>query len=182
MQCETHPSVETHLTCQKCGKTICFQCMVQTPVGYRCEACARVRPNPLLMLSNDERIKVYGAAIGLAVAGGVIWGLIADTLFGFLFIIAALGIGYLIAEGMVKANNGRNIPTLKPIVAVSAAAAYFVGNVLGLYWWDEVPLSSALAHFYANDFNPFTRGYHIQIWGVLSGLLSVAMAVTRIRG
>src|SRR3989304_4969303 len=33
MQCATHPGVETELRCATCGKPICPDCLVGTPVG-----------------------------------------------------------------------------------------------------------------------------------------------------
>lgn len=39
--CHFHPSVETALRCNKCGKPICVRCARRTPVGYRCPDCIR---------------------------------------------------------------------------------------------------------------------------------------------
>ena len=93
MQCETHPTIETHLTCQKCGKAICFRCMVQTPVGYRCPDCARVRANPLLAMSGQQTARAVGAALGVAFLGGIGWGVLKGVGigFGFFFILLLFG-------------------------------------------------------------------------------------------
>ena len=34
--CANHPTVETTLRCNKCGKPICAKCAIRTPTGYRC--------------------------------------------------------------------------------------------------------------------------------------------------
>ena len=39
--CHFHPTVETALRCNKCGKPICAKCARRTPVGYRCPDCIR---------------------------------------------------------------------------------------------------------------------------------------------
>jgi hypothetical protein len=39
--CYNHPSVETSLRCNKCGRPICAKCAVRTPTGYRCKECVR---------------------------------------------------------------------------------------------------------------------------------------------
>jgi hypothetical protein len=39
--CANHPTVETSLRCNKCGKPICAKCAVRTPTGYRCKECVR---------------------------------------------------------------------------------------------------------------------------------------------
>ncbi len=41
MYCANHPTVETHLRCNNCGKPICPKCAVATPTGYRCKECVR---------------------------------------------------------------------------------------------------------------------------------------------
>ncbi|MCC6905804.1 MAG: hypothetical protein IT326_08190 [Anaerolineae bacterium] len=41
MTCTVHPTVETSLRCNKCGRPMCMKCAVRTPVGYRCRECVR---------------------------------------------------------------------------------------------------------------------------------------------
>ena len=44
--CLRHPKTETNLRCGKCEKYICPECMVQTPVGFRCPDCGKARRVP----------------------------------------------------------------------------------------------------------------------------------------
>lgn len=39
--CYRHPNRETALRCYTCGKPICTECAVKTPVGYSCPDCLR---------------------------------------------------------------------------------------------------------------------------------------------
>jgi membrane associated rhomboid family serine protease len=39
--CYRHPGRETNVACSNCGRPICPDCMVSTPVGMRCPECAR---------------------------------------------------------------------------------------------------------------------------------------------
>lgn len=41
--CYRHPNRETRVSCSKCGRPICPDCMTPTPVGMRCPECARER-------------------------------------------------------------------------------------------------------------------------------------------
>jgi hypothetical protein len=187
MQCATHPRVETYLTCGTCGKAICYRCMVETPVGFRCADDARLRANPVFTLSADQTWKAVGAGLGLAVAGGIAWGLVKGFPIGFLFltILAGMGIGNLIGQNVGKAGNRKRSQALVIIAGGSALLAYFVGNVLSLFWWSDVPLSQSLAHFWADEYRGIFAlgigGFKVTIWNVLSGLLSVGMAASRIR-
>lgn len=38
--CYRHPSRETRVSCSRCGKPICPECMTPSPVGMRCPDCA----------------------------------------------------------------------------------------------------------------------------------------------
>lgn len=50
--CYRHPNRETGVSCSKCGRPICPDCMTPTPVGMRCPECAR------------DRTKVTRGAVG----------------------------------------------------------------------------------------------------------------------
>ena len=190
MQCATHPAVETHVRCNQCNKAICFRCMVQTPVGYRCQECARGRVNPLHTLQGHSG-KVAGAAIASAVVGGVAWAFsreIGGGAFGFISVLLAMGIGYGIGETVSRAASHRPIQSLRAVVASAAVAAFLVGNVLAFFWWNDLPFTVALKHFYADQVRAVVIGqtvvvanFSISIWGILSGILSAAMAASRIR-
>lgn len=39
--CYRHPGRETGVSCSNCGRPICYECMVQAPVGIRCPECVR---------------------------------------------------------------------------------------------------------------------------------------------
>jgi membrane associated rhomboid family serine protease len=41
--CYRHPSRETNVSCSNCGRPICTDCMIPSPVGMRCPECAGTR-------------------------------------------------------------------------------------------------------------------------------------------
>lgn len=52
MRCAFHPDRETCLSCGKCDRSVCVECVRQTPVGSRCLEClggrrATLLPGPL---------------------------------------------------------------------------------------------------------------------------------------
>lgn len=170
MQCATHPQVETYLRCSKCGKAICPQCMVSTPVGYRCRDCAVLRTMPRYNLRGGQMLRAVAAAIGLVFAGGIAWAIVFRTGFLMLQVIAGAGIGWLIAEGVSRAAGGRASPLLPWLAGGATALSLLAGNVMAVKFFTDLPWSYALR--YAFDIN---------LWGALAGLLGVGVAVGRLR-
>lgn len=172
MQCATHPHIETFIKCSKCEKPICYQCMVETPVGYRCHQCAQLRRLPQFTAGPTIWLQAVAAAVALAFAGGILWAVIKDFggFGGFLLILAAIAIGYGISEGISRAARGKRPPSLAIIAGVSAAASFIVGNVLLYVFFTNVPFSFALRH-----------AFDASIWDALAALLAVGVAYSRLK-
>ncbi len=130
MQCATHPDVETGLTCNKCGKPICPQCMVQTPVGARCVQCARLRKLPTFQLSPAVLARSILAGLGTALISGIIWYLISHFVFyvSFFNIFLAAAVGYGIGQVISLSVNRKRGLSLKIIASTSVLIAYLIGN------------------------------------------------------
>jgi membrane associated rhomboid family serine protease len=82
--CYRHPSRETNVSCSRCDRPICPDCMTTTPVGMRCPECA------------GERTEVRRPAMG-AIGGGVVratYVLIGLNVLAFLAQIASGGGGF----------------------------------------------------------------------------------------
>jgi tetratricopeptide (TPR) repeat protein len=95
LYCANHPSVETMLRCNRCGKPICTRCAVQTPVGYRCREC--VGQQQAAFYTGGALDYIIGAAIALVLGAIAAW---LMTLLGAWFFALILGptIGIGIAE------------------------------------------------------------------------------------
>lgn len=68
--CYRHPSRETRVSCSRCGKPICPDCMTPSPVGMRCPDCAgdRVKVRTVHSASSDvPRVTAVLIAINLLV-------------------------------------------------------------------------------------------------------------------
>ena len=75
--CYKHPSRETRLSCGRCGRPLCPDCVRHGPVGIRCEECLRP-PKVEVTLAEPEKVTT---ALGIAIAEAVV----------SIAIIAALG-------------------------------------------------------------------------------------------
>jgi hypothetical protein len=102
MYCANHPTVETSLRCNKCGKPICAKCAIRTPTGYRCKECVRGQ------LKIFDTAVWYDYLLGFLIAGilGFLASLLASLISRvgfigwFLIIIGAPTAGIIIAEGV----------------------------------------------------------------------------------
>jgi membrane associated rhomboid family serine protease len=56
--CYRHPDRETYISCQRCGRPICPQCMNQASVGFQCPECVAAG-----RASTPQARTVYGGAV-----------------------------------------------------------------------------------------------------------------------
>jgi hypothetical protein len=134
MRCATHPDVETNLRCGKCGKPICPKCMVDTPVGARCRDCAKVSRAPTFRLSTAYYLRAAGAALGMAIIIGVVWGFIESLLpFRFFTLIIGAGIGWAIGEVVGLVVNRKRGTWLAVIGSLGVVVAYGITFAVELF-------------------------------------------------
>lgn len=115
LHCANHPTVETQLRCNRCGKPICPKCAVSTPTGYRCKECIRAQQ------------KVFQSALPrdypIAFVIAFVLGLLGNFLVGFLGIwglLLAFVVGFVIAESVRKATGRRRSKALFWTTAIAA--------------------------------------------------------------
>ena len=160
MKCATHPEVETNLRCGKCGKPICPKCMVQTLVGARCPDCAKLYKLPTYRVSAKYYLRAIGTALGMAIACGVVWGLVGALVPFFYFnLLLAPAAGYAIGEVVSLAVNRKRGRGLATVAGIAVVISYLVSIFL-----------------------PF--GLHLSLFHLLDLLalaLGIFVAVTRLR-
>ncbi len=131
--CANHPSRETMLRCNRCEKPICFQCAVQTPVGYRCRECVAGQQ---AVYYNAERFDLpKAAAIGLvlsAVMGALAYAVLGGFgLYGFIIaVFAGPAAGGVIAEVIRRGVGRRRARYMKIVAAASVVIGVLLGGVL----------------------------------------------------
>lgn len=127
MRCPDHPGVETNLACGRCGRPICPQCMVETPVGMRCPTCARKRRLPTYDVSPRHYLIASGVGLAVAAACGIIWAFI--PLGGFFSILIALAVGLAIGEAVSRSINRKRGIGLQVIGGAAMVASYAISNL-----------------------------------------------------
>ncbi len=143
--CANHPTVETVLRCNRCGKPICTRCAIQTPVGYRCKQC--VGRQQAVFYTGGVADYFIGGVIALVLGGlaGLLMSLLGAWFFA-LILGAPAGVG--IAEVVRLAVRRRRSRYLWAVVgggiAVGALLALFLG-LLNLWSLFTVGLFVVLA-------------------------------------
>jgi hypothetical protein len=144
--CEVHPERETSLRCNKCGRYMCVQCAVLTPVGYRCRQCVRQHEDKFYAGTNNDYIIAFAACIVLGGVAGFVSRYVPFFLFAFIIGIPVGGFVSEIVLRLTKRRRGRYSGEI-------AAAGVVLGGVIGALAQVYSTYSSAVNEYarYAGD-------------------------------
>jgi len=105
--------------------------MVQTPVGARCQDCAKLYKLPTYNVSKVHYLKAAGTAIAVGIVGGVLWWILGVFLPFYLGLLLAAGIGYATGELVSLSVNRKRGKGLATIAALGVAISYLVTILAG---------------------------------------------------
>src|SRR5687768_1998682 len=120
--CSYHPNTMTGLRCSRCGKPICPQCAVRTPVGLRCPDCAGVRGLPTYRTAAPTLLQAAGVGLAVALGVAVLWRFFPEWEF---YLCLVLGFGSV--EAIARMTGNKRGPDLQLL----AIAVVTIGLVLG---------------------------------------------------
>ena len=125
LYCTVHPDRATTLRCNKCGRPMCPECAVPTPVGYRCKECVRGIQDGYYKATQTDYALIFGVCAGLtAVAGAIISAINFGLLFSLILgLVAGGGIGE-VALRLTSRRRGRQSANI-------AAAGAVIGGLIG---------------------------------------------------
>ena len=137
LRCANHPNRETYVRCSDCGKPICPDCMVYSPVGIKCQECARLPRSARLTFGPDRWARSIAAVvIGGAAVGYLYYFVLSMVGYFYLAFIVGGAIGYLMGVLVLRSTRyfrGRE------------AAAVAVGGTIWAFVFP--PVFSAIARF-----------------------------------
>ncbi|MFW6074395.1 MAG: hypothetical protein ACOC9Y_02300 [Chloroflexota bacterium] len=122
--CVCGSGITTRLRCSRCGKPICYDCMVESPVGYRCPQCSSGPRIGAYHTTNTLFLKAAGVGLLIAVAVGIFWGLFPTWNF-----YMALLLGFGAVEGMAWAANYKRGADLQ----IAAFGVITIGIIVSRY-------------------------------------------------
>ena len=132
--CYWHPETETGLSCSRCGKGICAQCMVQAPVGIRCRDCGKVQPMPTYDVGPTNYTKAIALAMVIMVVGAPLWVLVDRSLlvlgaYGSVSGLLSIAFGFGTGELISLSVNRKRSTLLALIAAFVIAATYLISRL-----------------------------------------------------
>lgn len=72
--CYKHPDRETEVSCGRCGKPLCPDCVHHGPTGVRCVECLRLPRRAAGLATHEQILRAVGFALLVAVPGGLLLG------------------------------------------------------------------------------------------------------------
>src|SRR5262245_37251424 len=93
--CYRHPGRETLLSCSRCGRPICPDCMIPASVGHQCPECVREANR-----AQRTAVTAFGGDARIGSQGYVTKALIAINVAMLLVSVAVNGVGTLFGGGM----------------------------------------------------------------------------------
>ncbi len=169
--CAAHPKVETYLRCGRCDTPICPQCLILTPVGARCRACARLKKLPIFEVRPLHYLRGIAAGVGVATTGAALLAFLPGL--GFFGFLLMLGLGYAVGEATTAAANRKRGTGLAIVGAVAVPLGLVIGRAVILLTLGGGRMEPPAALVAA------TLGLFVPIWSLL--LLGLAMAIAFIR-
>lgn len=124
VQCVCGSGITTRLRCSRCGKPICYECMVESPVGYRCQECSTGRRVSAYRPSSSAILKAVGVGFFVAAGIGYLWG--NFPAWGFYM---AMLLGFGTVEAMARASNYKRGSDLQ----MAAYGMILIGLVVSRY-------------------------------------------------
>jgi hypothetical protein len=115
----------TGLRCSRCGKPICPQCAVRTPVGLRCPDCAGVRGLPTYRTSSSSLVKAAGAGLAVALLTAVLWRFFPEWQF---YLCLILGFGTV--EAMARFSGNKRGADLQLVAVLLVTLGLGLARVL----------------------------------------------------
>jgi len=123
--CFYHPDRETRVTCGRCERPLCPDCVRHGATGVRCQECLTLSPRER-GLANPQQIRsALLAALGTATAGGL-----ALALLGWVTFLPGAVLGFAVGAVAFLASGRHRDVTIQAAAAVMALTGILLAAVL----------------------------------------------------
>lgn len=176
-KCANHPNVETYLKCSRCGKPICPDCVIPTPVGGRCRECAQLRRPPTFQVGAGRYSKALLYGVAAAVVAGYLWGRVGSA-FGLSWMLLLL-VGYVVGEAASRGADRRVSGGLVVMAGALTVFAAVFGRSAAVF--EKLPSGLPLGVRLEMAISLGVGGLFSGLFVLLLLVLAVVIATSRIR-
>jgi len=128
LTCFKHPDRETLVSCGRCGRGLCPDCVRHGVTGVRCQDCIRLSPREQGLATPKQLWRAVASAAAVGLSGGVALGLL-----GFLNIIGSFLLGLAVGAAAFLASGRHRDPTVQGAAGAIALLGVLVGAVVVSY-------------------------------------------------
>lgn len=160
--CPQHPTVETQMRCNKCGKFICLKCAARTPVGYRCKECVYQQQKVYFNAKGYEDFIAFLVSFGVTCVIMPVVLFLADSFYFGAFYLAFLAgpsAGALLVQLVRIAVSRRRSRYMNYFVVGGIVTGLLLVGMGELIMWDVVLLYNLPVLIFA--FLAVTTGYQL---------------------
>jgi hypothetical protein len=123
--CFYHPDRETRVTCGRCERPLCPDCVRHGATGVRCRECITLSPRER-GLANPQQIRSAAlAAFGMATGGGLALGWL-----GWVTFLPGAALGFAVGAVAFLASGRHRDITIQAAAALMALAGILLAAVL----------------------------------------------------
>ncbi len=147
LYCTVHPTVETNLRCNRCGRPMCTKCAVLTPVGYRCRECVREQQDKFFDAQMLDYMVAGAISLGVSLLAAAILARIGWFLIAFFLAPAAGGIIGTLVWQFTGKRRGRHTAIVVGAGVVLGALPFLIFNPLAIGIYLFMATGAAVARF-----------------------------------
>jgi hypothetical protein len=147
LYCTVHPTVATHLRCNRCGRPMCTRCAVKTPVGYRCRECVRSQQDKFFDARALDYLIAGAVSLVLSFFAALVVARLGWFLFAFFLSPAAGGLIGRAVWWLTGKRRGRYMAMVVGANVVLGALPSFTFNPLAIGIYLFMATGAAVAQF-----------------------------------
>ena len=123
--CFYHPDRETQVSCGRCGRPLCPDCVRHGATGVRCEECIRPSPRERGVASGEQIARACVAALAAGTVGGLVLGRLP-----WVNVLSALLLGFGVGSAAFLASGRRRNVAIQGIGGGMAFAGILLAVVV----------------------------------------------------
>jgi len=125
LTCYYHPKRETRVTCGRCEKPLCADCVQHGATGVRCKECLSMSPRERGLADKKQVQRAATAAGIVAIVGGALLGAV-----GWMSWLTGLALGFAVGAAAFRASGRHRDISIQAMAGLLALAGILFGAVL----------------------------------------------------